>query len=356
MDAIVAHTKPSLDDREIAAVMGVLKSRLVNEGSLASQLVRSLVDIVGGYDGVPVSAGTLGLHLALKSLGVDDEKDEVIVPDFACRCLYDCVKTAGGTPIFCDINLDDISLNIDDVRLRAHENTKAIVLPHMFGCPADLQDFLSLNIPLIEDCAHSAGAAYRGQKIGSFGDYSCFSFEGSKLLAAGEGGVVLSNNPQRFERLNNLRYGLNDSPQYHYRLSDVVASIALAQLEKLPAMIAKRNSIAMTYMEELRGLEIDGKITLPHSFGDRDRTFYRFVVLCGEESSPLIEFSARKGVLIRKPLPSGCLSDHFGHNIKENKNSRLLSGNGASLPIYPDLNDEEIRRVIEAIYSYYKRE
>ncbi|KPK02225.1 MAG: hypothetical protein AMK71_03000 [Nitrospira bacterium SG8_35_4] len=294
----------------------------------------------------------MGLHIALKTLGVEKECDEVIIPDFACRSLYDCVRMAGGTPVFCDINLDDYSLDLDSVRSVLNSNTKSIILPHMYGCPADIDAFLNLGVPVIEDCAHSMGAMYNGKTVGSLGTLSVFSFEGSKIVAAGEGGVVLSSADHVVERLINMRRGRSGKFIYHYRLSDIIAAIALIQIEKLPVMIKKRKEIAQFYMENLSDLEREGHLKLPSVFSDRDGTYYRFVVLCQEETSDLIRNANERGIFVRNPMPSGCLSDSFDGIRAKNLNAKRLAGNGLSLPIYPDLTKEEMQAVVNEITTY----
>lgn len=350
---VIPHTKPSFDQQEIDAMVQVLSSRMVNEGEQAADVVARLSRLTGSFGGVPVSTGTLGLHLALKTLGISGPEDKVIIPDYACRCLYDCVRMAGGTPVFADINLDDYSLDIDSARARVSGNTRAVILPHMYGCPADIDAFLTLGIPVVEDCAHSAGATYRGRPVGSSGDLAVFSFEGSKMLAAGEGGAVTAKGPQILERLQDLRYGLNGHFGHHYRLSDLVAAVALVQLDKLPAMLARRHHIAGVYRSELAGLEQAGHLRLPTVFADRQSGWYRFVVLCGSESAALIRHANEQGVLMRNPLPSGVLSDTYPHDRGSNENARTLAANGASLPITPDMTDHDVMNVLKAVHSFY---
>jgi dTDP-4-amino-4,6-dideoxygalactose transaminase len=354
MSDFVAHTKPFFDQGEADALLAVIKTRLVNEGDLVNKLVRYTAQLANSLGGVPTSSGTLALHLAIKTLGVNTEDDEVVIPDFACRSLYDCIKMAGGTPVFCDINLEDYSLSIDSVRSRLHKNTRAIILPHMYGCPARIDDFLGLEISIVEDCAQTLGAAYRGAPVGSFGALSCFSFEGSKLIAAGEGGVALANNDILLQRLNALRYGLEGHFAYQYRLSNLIAAVAMIQLDKLPFMIERRKHIATIYRNELRDLEDRGILRLPNPSSERESVWCRFVVVGDTDSADLIDFANQKGILIRNPLPSGCLSKTYRDYAADNPNARLLAANGASLPIYPDLGDADIAKVVDVIHSFYK--
>ena len=352
-EKMIQHTKPFFDFAEIERITTIIRSRNVNEGKESALLTATISNITGMKGGISVSTGTLGLHIALKALGIETEHDEVIIPDFACRSLFDCIKMAGGTPVFCDINLDDYSLDINSVRKALSSNSKAIILPHMYGCPADIDEFLKLGIPVIEDCAHSLGASYREHFVGSFGSFSVFSFEGSKLISAGEGGIVLAKEEHLLNSLMILRHGLNGHFAYHYRLSDLIAAVALTQIEKLNSMIERRRYIAQLYREKLECLERMGFIKLPRNFSDKKSVYYRFVVLCNFESANLIKFSNDRGILIRNPLPSGRLSNTFRDlKLHDNMNAERLAQNGISLPIYPDLTDEEIIKVVGIITSF----
>ncbi len=356
MEQIIQHTKPSFDDREIECLKSVMLSRNVNEGKQAADLIDTISEMVGAKGGVSSSTGTLGLHLALKELGIESKQDEVIIPDFACRSLCDCVQMAGGTPVFCDINLDDYSLDVDSVKRAVNPKTKAIILPHMYGCPADVDSFLDLGVPVIEDCAHSLGAIYRGRPVGGLGSISLFSFEGSKIIAAGEGGVVLSREKKIADRLMELRQGQGGNFAYHYRLSDLLASVALVQISKLPSMIERRREIAGFYCESLGDLETGGFLKMPKLYDDRESVFYRFVVICQKETSELINMINEQGILVRNPLPSGRLSDSFEGVRTNTVNADRLFNNGLSLPIYPDLKEEEMNKIVNAIASYMKKE
>lgn len=346
---IIQHTKPFFGTEEIERITAVINSRNVNEGEEAACLVTTIAGLVGAKGGVPVSTGTLGLHLALKALGVGTEKDEVIIPDFACRSLLDSVRMAGGTPVFCDIDLDDYSLDKVAAESAVNENTKAVILPHMYGCPADFDAFSGLGVPVIEDCAHSLGAIYRGQAVGGLGMLSVFSIEGSKLIAGGEGGVVLSREEYMVESLRGLRLGHGQDYAFHYRLSDLNAALALAQIAKLSFMIKRRREIAIFYRESLSRLEERGFIILPKKFNDRESVFYRFVIVFEKETSGIINFLNDKGILVRNPLPGGCLSDTFAGIKIPNPNAKKMATNGLSLPIYPDLTDDEMCRSVDAL-------
>ncbi len=335
---IIQHTKPYIDDDEINAVINLLKTRLVNDGTAGTEVVNKIADKTGCQGGVAVSTGTLGIHLALKALGVKKENDEVIIPDYACRCLYDAVVTAGGKPVCCDINLNDYSLDNKYAESLITKNTRAIILPHMWGCPADIDEFLKLDVPVIEDCAHTLGVLYKGQQVGSFGDYSVFSFEGSKFIVGGEGGCVLSRYKENIKLIQELK------ASFHYRLSDIISSIVLVQLDKLNKIIEKRRYLAGIYNKGLEDFEKAGKVKLPETFEERESVFYRFVVKLDCESENIIEKANLNNIYIRNPLSSGPFTGK--------QNSNELFKKAISLPIYPDLQAAEAERVVEFLHKY----
>ncbi len=350
----IDHTKPYFDNDEIEALKTLIKTRQVNEGEHTNELVNKISGFANAKGGVATSTGTLGIHLGLKALGVESDNDEVIIPDFACRSLCDSVRMAGATPVFCDINLEDYSLNVDSVKLALNKKTKAIIAPHMFGQPTNINKLMELGVSIIEDCAHALSASFKGSPVGSFGNLSVFSFEGSKLVSAGEGGVVLANTNEMLEKLNTLRYGFNGNIAHHYRLSNLVAVVALTQINKLHSMVKRRKYIAKFYQEKLKKLEGNGFFKLPRSDKDQESVYYRFVILCKSNSKNLIKFANERGVLIRNPLTSGCLSDTFKGISFNNNNAKILAQNGVSLPIYPDLTDKEMLKIVCLIESFYK--
>ena len=133
-----------------------------------------------------VSSGTAALHLALAAMGVGPG-DEVVVPSFVCSALLNAVTVTGASPVMAEIDPATLNLDPQDVERRLTLRTKAVVVPHMFGLPADLDRLLALGVPLVEDCAQAIGARYRGRPVGSHGKAAIFSFYATKVLATGEG-------------------------------------------------------------------------------------------------------------------------------------------------------------------------
>src|SRR4051812_16957074 len=200
-----------------------------------------------------VSSCTAALHLSLVALGVGPG-DEVITTSVTWPATANVIVHCGATPIFADIR--DDTLNIDPERVRAlvNERTKAIAPVDLFGQPCDLDELMAIGLPVVEDAAHAAESVYRGRKVGSIADVTCFSLYATKNIAAGEGGLIATNRDDLAAALDDLRVmrrghgSLYDIavPGYKANLSDVLASIALVQLDKVERHVEiRRRHVAL---------------------------------------------------------------------------------------------------------------
>ena len=256
---------PAIGDEEVEAVAETLRSGWLTTGPRAAELERRFAEYVGARHAVAVASGTAALHLSLLGLGVGPG-DEVITSPITWPATANVIVHAGATPVFADVRATD--LNIDPARVAelAGERTKAIVPVHLAGQPCDLEPLLGLGVPVVEDAAHAAEAVYRGRKVGAISDATCFSLYATKNIAAGEGGVVTTNRDDvatAIEELRLMRRGdgsLYDIavPGYKANLSDVLAAIALCQLDKveLHGEIRRRHVAAYdAAVAELDGIE-----------------------------------------------------------------------------------------------------
>jgi perosamine synthetase len=346
---MIPHSRPTLDQTDYENVLQVLKSRNLVQGERVSRLENTLSALIGVRGGGAVSSGTAALHLSLISLGIG-QGDEVILPSFVCSAPLNAIHYTGASPVICDIDRTTYNLDTADVKKRITKNTKAIILPHMFGLPADLDEMLSFGIPIIEDCAHSPGSLYRGTHAGSFGILSIFSFYATKMIASGEGGMVLSRNEELIETIRDLRdYDEKETyrVRYNYKMTDIQASLGIRQLRKLPFFIEKRQNIADIYTKELKGCGC----TLPAVTEDRRHIFFRYVILA-ENALELIDSMAAKGIACRKPVFKPL---HRYAGLSGCPNTEWVWERAVSIPIYPSLTEEEIYKILEALKSFTKK-
>ena len=231
---------PAVGEEEIAAVAETIRSGWLTTGPRVAELERRLADYLEAKHVLAVTSGTAALHLGLLAAGVGPG-DEVITTSITWPATANVIVHAGATPIFADVRESDLNIDPDRVRELVTPRTKAIMPVDLYGQPADLDPLLELGLPVIEDAAHAAESRYRGRKIGSVADVTCFSLYATKNIAAGEGGLLSPDDDALAAAVDDLRVMRRGHgsvydiavPGYKANLSDVLATIALVQLDKL---------------------------------------------------------------------------------------------------------------------------
>ncbi|MCJ7582601.1 MAG: DegT/DnrJ/EryC1/StrS family aminotransferase, partial [Candidatus Aminicenantes bacterium] len=291
---------------------------------------------------------TSALHLALLALEVK-EGDEIIIPSFVCTAVLNAVNYTRAIPRIVDIDPLSFNISVPSVEKAITKQTKAVIVPHMFGSPAEMGKLMDLGVPVIEDCAQSIGANVKGRQTGSFGLLSVFSFYGTKVLTSGEGGMVLSDSNELVSKLKDLRDYDNKQNyvlRYNYKMTDLQAALGLNQLLRLDDFIQKRQKIASKYFEEFR----KEPISLPHKQENSDHIYFRFVVKTKEPVSALLEKLHLMKVFCQRPVFSPL---HVSLNLPDCPNSAEAWEKTFSIPLYPSLTDEEIERIIGAVKDVF---
>ncbi len=270
MKEFLAVCEPSLHGNELKYVTQAVRDTWISAaGTFVERFEQSFAAYCGLDYGVAVCNGTAALHLALHTLEIG-KGDEVIIPAFSMISTAFAVHYTGARPVFVDVN--PLSWNIEPAKIEAKitKHTKAILPVHIMGLPCDMDDILELaskyKLYVVEDAAQAHGAEYKGRKVGSFSDISCFSFFANKNLTAGEGGICLTNDKVLSERLRyykDLCFPLHTARDYrhddigfNYRMSNLHAAIGLAQTEKADLYRSMRRSNAALYRKYLS--HIDG--------------------------------------------------------------------------------------------------
>lgn len=341
---MIPHNQPSITREEIKAVAEVLRSGQISQGPYVAKLERAVAETLGKeFAGIAVNSGTTALYLALKYLGVS-KKDKVIMPTYVCSAPLNAIFLLGATPVLVDVNSNDGNISFEETVKKLSLRVKAIVVPHMFGMPADMNKLLTLGIPVIEDCAQAIGATLKGKLVGSFGQAAIFSFYATKMMTTGQGGMVVSKNHKFIDQIRDYReYDFRPSymPRFNFQMTDVQAALGLIQLKRLNKFIARRKQIAKFYSEMLVGKSY---ITLPTETTGQKSCWYRYVIRADESMIKQIEKRLDlAGIQTIVPIQTfELLHRYMKLAPKDFPDAENLAKTTLSLPIFPDLTQSQL--------------
>mgnify|MGYP003342868742 CR=1 FL=1 len=350
-------SRPTISELEVDYVSSAVKSTWIGPtGPFISKMANYLCEAANTKFSLPVSNGTVALHLALLAVGVSSG-DEVIVPAFTYIASVNAIVYCGANPVFVDVERDSWGIDPDEIEKAITPKTKAVVVVHLYGMPASILDIKRVckkyDLKLIEDCAESIFANNNGITSGEIGDVSTFSFFGNKLLSTGEGGAVVTNSEGIAQKLELLRGQGMDSNRrywfpvigYNYRLSNVSAALFCAQYERRFEILKRRNEIFGEYSKRL---EDEPNIKFQPDIKGRIKSPWLFCILVAPQirESLMLEL-AKEGIETRpfftpiNQMPP--YSDKYG-TIKL-FNSERISSSGINLPTYPDLQSQDINYI-----------
>jgi dTDP-4-amino-4,6-dideoxygalactose transaminase len=264
-ETFLSFQPPALGEEEIEAVAETLRSGWLTTGPRTAELERRFAEYVGADHVLAVASGTAAMHLSLLALRVG-QGDEVITTPITWPATANVVVHTGATPVFADVRSSDLTIDPEHTATLVGPRTKAILPVHFAGQPADLEPLWALGLPVVEDAAHAVESAHRGHKIGGLSEATCFSLYATKNVAAGEGGLIATNSADiaaAVDELRVMRRGHGSRydiavPGYKANLSDVLAAIALCQLDKLERHREIRLRHVAAYddaVAELEGIE-----------------------------------------------------------------------------------------------------
>ncbi len=298
----IPHSRPSLGAEEAAAAAAVVASGQLAEGPEVAAFEREAAALLGGGHAVCVSSGTAALYLALAALGAGPG-DEVVVPSFVCSALLHAVAAAGARPVPADIDPESLNIDPADARARLSARTKAIIVPHMFGLPADLDRLAGLGVPIIEDCAQAIGAAHRG-------------------------------------RLKSYDKKTDHRRRFNFKMTDIQAAIGRVQLRKLPEFIRRRREIAADYRASLAGTALRLPPDAP------GRIYFRFVLDGLADPGSFRRLAHERGIGCEPPVH---IPLHRILGVDGFPRSEHAWRSTISLPIYPSLSPAETGRILAAL-------
>lgn len=364
-------TRPFIDEEEIKAVTTVIQSGWVSQGPKVAEFEERFAEYVGARYAIATTSCTTALHSALVVSGIGSG-DEVIIPSLSFIATANSVVYTGATPVFVDIDPETCNIDPDKIEGAITEKTKAIMPVHQMGLPIDMDTIKEIvdkyNLKVIEDAACAIGSAYKGKRIGGYGNIACFSFHPRKIITTGEGGMITTDNPDIAERLKRLRHhGMSVSdierhtsnrviietyPEigYNYRMTDMQAAMGITQLRKLPFIIERRRMLADVYNNELSKIPCIRVPRVPE-YAYHNYQSYWIELL---ESAPLtrdelMQKLLEKGIATRR----GIMAIHLEESYRKYKVSlpqtERITKNTVILPLYPSMTEEEQMYVVRMI-------
>jgi perosamine synthetase len=367
------------DENDVEAVTKIIKRGTYwTAGPEIEEFERVVANYVGVKYGVSFNSGTSALHAALLAYDIKQD-DEVIVPSFTFIATANAPLFVGAKPVFADIEDSTLGLDPNDVERKITKKTKAIMPIHYGGLPCRIKELRKIaeeyNLLLIEDAAESIGASVNGWKVGSFGNAAMFSFCGNKVITTGEGGIIVTNSGEIYERLKLIRsHGRLESEPYfmstktldyimlgyNWRISSITAALGLAQMKKLDRVIERRRKNAEYITSKLSKID-EVKVPQPPEGYFHVYQMYTIRVKGGRGvRDALKDHLAKKGIMSKVYFEPVHLThfyrEKFGFKGGELPITERLSSEVLTLPLYPTMSIEEMEYIIENIKEFFQKQ
>ncbi|MEQ9287544.1 MAG: DegT/DnrJ/EryC1/StrS aminotransferase family protein [Cyclobacteriaceae bacterium] len=363
-EMIIPVYQPNISGNERKYVNECLDSTWISsKGKFIELFEYEFSKYIGCKYAITVSNGTVALHVALLAMGIGPG-DEVLVPSLTYIASVNAIAYTGATPVFVDACPDSWQMNIEETEKKITKNTKAILAVHLYGDACNIGMLQSIcsknNLVLIEDCAEALGTRYDGKMVGTFGDIATFSFYGNKTITTGEGGMVVTNNPDIKDKCFKLKgQGLANNKEYwhdvigfNYRMTNVCAALGLAQLERLDSILLRKKEIANYYFQELK----QDKLQFPREIDKNTSSHWMCNVLVDNEGQrdKLRKYLAGFGIETRPVFyPIHTMPIYEKEDVKLPV-SENLSLKGITLPSFPDLSKDQMDYIVKNIHNFLK--
>ncbi len=356
-----------LEEELTAVFTRVLRSGRFILGPEVEAFEEECAAAVGADHAISLSSGTDALLVSLMALGIGPG-DEVLCPAFTFFATAGCISRVGATPVFCDVRADSFNLDLDSVRERVTERTRAVVPVHLYGQAVEMGPLLDFakerGLAVVEDVAQAIGATWRGRGCGTMGETGCFSFFPSKNLGGfGDGGLVTTQDSELAERLRRLRnHGMH--PKYHhsgvggnFRMDALQCALLRVKLRHLSGYAAARASNAADYRGRISRLPGAERILLPAAAEGHGHVWNQFTLRALEGRDDLAAHLAAAGVgcEVYYPVPlhhQQCFAHLPAHALRPCPVAERLCGEVISLPVYPELSAGQREEVVAAIGAW----
>lgn len=370
-----------IDDEDITAVAEVLKTDWITQGPKIEEFEKKVAEYCGAKYAVAVSSGTAALHAACAVAEISDGS-EVITTPITFAATANAIIYCGGKPVFADIREDTLNIDPDEIRRRISFRTKAILPVDFAGHPSDLDEIIAIakerNLVVIEDATHALGAEYKGRRIGSLADMTVLSFHPVKHITTGEGGMLLTDNRDSYEKLKVFRHHgiVKDNldigpwhyaiyePGYNFRITDFQCALGLSQMNKLDRFIQRRREIAATYNRAFAEVE---EIITPLEEDYVKAVYHIYVIQLRTEMLKV----GRKEIFEALRAENIGVNVHyvplnlqpfyqreFGYKKGDYPKAESYYERAITLPVFPRMTDSDVEDVIEAmrkVISGYRR-
>lgn len=367
---MIPNAIPSVGREELLEISKVFDSGWLGMGSVVFDFEKAIKDFLGARYVIGVNTGTSALHIALDALGVKD-KDEVIVPSLTFISTIQVIIACGAKPVFCEVERDTLNIDIEDVKSKITEKTQIIIPVHYGGQPCNMDELLNLSqensLHIVEDAAHAFGSLYKGGRIGSFGDVTCFSFDPIKNITCGEGGAVVTSNRPLAELIMKKRILGIDKDTWHrykdkrswfyeavtkgyrYHMSNINAAIGLVQLKKLGKFIDKKRKICCCYDEAFKDIK---EIKLLKRDYEQIAPF-NYVIMVEFERDNLIDYLKEHGVMAGVHYIPNHMHPVFKIFYTSMPVTEEIFRHILTLPLYFDMEESDLSKVIETVKDYF---
>lgn len=370
---MIPIAKPYLTKDEAQAAYDTILSGWITQGPRVAEFEEKFANYTGAKYAVATSNCTTALHLSMIVAGIR-AGDEVICPSMSYIATANSITYVGAIPVFAEIIPETYNLDPDDTEKKITDKTKAILLVHQIGMPADIDAFKALaekyNLKLIEDAACAIGSSYKEGKIGSHSSLVCFSFHPRKVISTGDGGMITTDNENYYNHLKLLRQhgmSVNDRVRhdsksvifeehveigYNYRMTDIQASVGIKQLEKLDWILEERRKIAKMYYEAFKDIDC---IMLPVEKEGYISNYQSYSLYlkdnCPVKRNDLMQKMLDAGISTRRGIMTShreiaYRESHSGLSLPE---SEKACDNSIILPLYIPMKKEDVERVIDTL-------
>jgi perosamine synthetase len=360
-----------IDDEDIAAVIEVLKGDWITQGPKVDEFEKGVAEYCHAKYAVAMSSGTAALHAACAVAGISPG-DEAITTPITFAATANAIVYGGGKPVFADVKVNTLNIDAGEIRKRLSPKTRAILPVDFTGHPADLDEIRKIarekGLIIIEDASHALGAEYKGHKIGSLADMTIFSFHPVKHITTGEGGMILTNNKEFYEKLKIFRHhGIVPKPNkgswyyeipelgHNFRITDFQCALGLSQLKKLALFIQRRREIAARYNEAFAKTE---EIITPFEEDFVKAVYHIYVIQLRIERlkvgrKEILEALRAENIGVTVHYMPIHLHpfyrDKFGYKPGDYPKAEGYYERAITLPIFPKMSDEDVKDVIEAV-------